>query len=169
MAVMPTNLYGPNDNFDLESSHVLPALIRKFHEAKTAGSPRVEIWGTGTPRREFLHVDDMADASVFMMNLEDGVAEKTFFSYPEPCFVNVGWGTDCTIRQLAETISAVVGYTGELLFDANKPDGAPQKLLDPSRSKVLGWLPRIGLREGIGEVYKWYLKHKIYRKKGDGD
>ena len=146
ISLMPTNLYGPGDNFDLHSSHVLPALIRKFHEAKMAGAPEVVIWGTGRPRREFLHADDLADASVFLM-----------LNYDDHEIINVGVGEDQTIRDLAVTISDVVGYRGTLGFDCSKPDGSPQKLLDISRLRKLGWRPRISLREGICETYEWYV------------
>ena len=158
-AVMPTNLYGPNDNFDLETSHVLPALIRKFHEAKLAGAPEVVVWGTGSPKREFLHVDDMADASVFVMNLDDSVIDEHLTNYPKPCFVNVGTGMDCTIKEIAETIKEVVGYKGELRFDTSKPDGTPRKLLDVSRLIMLDWNAQIKLRDGINGTYKWYLNN----------
>ena len=155
----PTNLYGPDDNFDLESSHVLPALVRKFHEAKIIGANKVAIWGTGTPRREFLHVDDMADASVFVMNLDEKTASDHLFNYPKPCFVNVGAGTNCTISNLAEIIQEVVGFRGTLVFDTSRPDGAPQKLLDVSRLGKLGWRSKIILKDGIRQVYQWYLDH----------
>lgn len=149
IAVMPTNLYGPNDSFDLEHSHVLPALLRKIHEARAEGRPYVEVWGSGTPRREFLHVDDLADASVFLMD-----------NYSGNEFVNVGTGSDITIRELAEMIRQVTGYEGELLFDAGKPDGTPRKLLDVSRLEALGWRYRIELMEGIAQTYSWYLENR---------
>jgi GDP-L-fucose synthase len=150
VSVMPTNLYGPGDNCDLETSHVLPALIRKFHEAKLDGRPVLEIWGTGTPRREFMHVNDMADACVFVMN------------HPEPPdLVNVGVGSDISIRELAELIGEVVGYDGQLTFDASKPDGTPRKLLDVSRLAGLGWHPRIGLRDGIEATYRWFVESHV--------
>mgnify|MGYP001042434500 CR=1 FL=1 len=158
LAVMPTNLFGPNDNFDPVNSHVLPALIRRFHDAKTAGDDPVVVWGTGTPRREFLHVDDMADACAFVMNLDDATAADTFFSYPKPCFVNVGTGTDNTIGELAAMIKDVVGYTGSIVFDASKPDGTPRKLLDVSRLRGLGWRASIELAEGVSGTYQWYRK-----------
>ncbi len=148
ISLMPTNLYGPEDNFDLTSSHVLPALIRKFHEAKAHGAPEVEIWGTGSPRREFLHVDDLADAALFLM-----------LHYDQEPFLNVGTGEDLTIRELAEMVGESVGYRGMLVFDATKPDGPPRKLLDVSRLKGLGWAPRISLREGIKATYQWYQAH----------
>ena len=157
VCAMPTNLYGPNDNFDLENSHVLPALVRKFHEAKISGKKEVVIWGTGAPRREFLYVDDLADASVFIMNLDDKILSDHLLSYPKPCFVNVGCGEDCTIRELAETIKEVVGFSGDLKFDRSKPDGTPQKLLDVSRLAELGWQRKILLHKGINDVYNWYL------------
>ena len=146
ISLMPTNLYGPGDNFDLQNSHVLPALIRKFHEAKLAGAPEVVIWGSGTPLREFLHVDDMADASVFLMR-----------NYSEEQFVNVGSGEDLSIRDLAGLVADVVGYSGRIVNDASKPDGTPRKLMDVSRLRAMGWAPRIGLREGIEGAYRWYV------------
>ncbi len=190
MAVMPTNLYGTNDNFDLTHSHVLPALIRKFHLARLAtGGDRtgiikdearfgpipadiknsldatlsnrhssVIIWGTGSPKREFLHVDDMANACVHVMNLDEETASKMFLSYPKPCFVNVGSGIDGTIQELAETVRDVVGFSGEVTYDNSKPDGAPQKLLDVSILEELGWRPSIELTKGIRQTYEWYLE-----------
>ncbi|WP_334144879.1 GDP-L-fucose synthase family protein [Rhabdothermincola sp.] len=149
ISAMPTNLYGPNDNFDLASSHVLPALIRKFHDAKARGETAVEIWGTGTPRREFLHVDDLADACVFLME-----------AYEEPGPINVGTGVDVTIRELAEIIRDIVHPTAELVFDTTKPDGMPRKVLDVSRITSLGWRPTIALREGIAATYRWFLDHQ---------
>lgn len=149
ISAMPTNLYGPGDNFDLEASHVVPALLRKMHEAKAHGAPRVEIWGTGQPRREFLHVDDLADACVFLLERWSG---------DEP--VNVGCGEDVTIKELAELIREVVGYRGELAFDPAKPDGTPRKLLDVNRLAGLGWQPRIPLRQGLEHTYRWFLRHQ---------
>jgi GDP-L-fucose synthase len=146
ISLMPTNLYGPNDNFDLESSHVLPALIRKFHEAKENGAPNVTLWGTGSPMREFLHVDDLADAAVFLMQKYDGSE-----------IVNVGTGEDVTIKELAGFIRDAVGYAGELVWDTDKPDGTPRKLLDVSRLHSLGWKHRISLETGIKDTYEWYL------------
>ena len=146
ISLMPTNLYGPGDNFDLQNSHVLPALIRKFHEAKAANASEVVIWGTGTPLREFLHVDDMADAAVFLMR-----------NYSEEQFVNVGSGEDLSIRDLAGLVADVVGYSGRIVNDASKPDGTPRKLMDVSRLRAMGWAPRIGLREGIESAYRWYV------------
>jgi GDP-L-fucose synthase len=148
ISLMPTNLYGPGDNFDLQNSHVLPALIRKFHEAKARNAQSVEIWGTGTPRREFLHVDDLAEAVLYLMQNYDA----------EP-IVNIGWGEDLTIRELAETVMSAIGYTGALTFDHSKPDGTPRKLLDVSRLHSLGWRPRIPLRTGIEGTYAWFKEH----------
>jgi GDP-L-fucose synthase len=145
ICAMPTNLYGPGDNFDLQSSHVLPALLRKVHEAKLAGAGEVMVWGTGTPRREFMHVHDLANACRFLLE-----------TYDSPEIVNVGYGEDVTIRELVETICQVVGYSGELVFDTTKPDGTPRKLMDSSRLSLLGWKPRISLREGITQTYDWY-------------
>jgi len=156
MAVMPTNLYGPNDNFDLESSHVLPALIRKFHEAKLSNAPKVEIWGTGSAKREFLHVDDMADASVYIMCLSDCKINQHLLNFPDPCFVNVGTGKDCTIKELALTIKQETEYAGELVFDTSKPDGTPRKLLDISKLKGMGWQADRPLMKGIKDTYNWY-------------
>ena len=160
MAVMPTNLYGPNDNFDLETSHVLPALIRKFHEAKISGKGNVIVWGSGSPRREFLHVQDMADACVFVMTLDDTTAANTLLNYPKPCFVNVGAGVDCTIRELSEIVRNVVDFKGDIVFDTSKPDGTPRKLLDISRLTQLGWHASISLKEGIQQTYQWFLNKK---------
>ena len=146
VAVMPTNLYGPNDNYDLETSHVLPALIRKAHEAKERGDKELIVWGSGNPRREFLYVDDMADACVFLM--EQGIGDGLY---------NIGSGTDVTIRELAETVMAVVSFKGKIIFDATKPDGTPRKLLDVSSMKQLGWRAKTPLREGIAKTYAAYL------------
>jgi GDP-L-fucose synthase len=145
ISVMPTNLYGPGDNYDLETSHVLPALIRKFHEAQEAGAPTVTIWGTGSPRREFLHADDLAGACLFLMD-----------RYDEPEIINIGVGEDATIRELAERVAEATGFTGELLFDTSKPDGTPRKLLDVSRLTTLGWRAQIDLREGIRRTVEEY-------------
>jgi len=147
ICLMPTNLYGPDDNFDLQSSHVLPALLRKFHEAKQEGRPAVVVWGTGSPQREFLHVDDLADASVHLM-----------LHYDSPEIINVGVGEDISIRDLAEMIREIVGYEGRIEFDTSKPDGTPRKLLDVSRLHAQGWRARIPLREGIARTYQWYLE-----------
>lgn len=154
---MPTNLYGPNDNFDLESSHVLPALIRRCHDAKVNGNDRVVIWGTGTPRREFLHVDDLASACLFLLENYDS---------PEP--INVGSGQDVTIRELAETIRDTVHPDCALDFDLSKPDGTPRKLLDVSRIHELGWKHKIGLRDGIRETYAWFLENEARPMKPTG-
>jgi len=159
IAIMPTNLYGPNDNFDLKTSHVLPALLRKFYDAKESGLKEVTVWGTGTPRREFLHVDDMADLAVFVMNLDDEVITSTFLDYPRPCFVNVGIGKDVTIAELASLVNDTVGFKGKMVFDPSKPDGMPRKLLNISRLRDLGWVPKINLEDGINDTYKWYLDH----------
>lgn len=157
LAVMPTNLYGPNDNFDLETSHVLPALIRKFHEAKLSGAKEVVIWGTGSPRREFLHVDDMAEASVFVMSMTNDAIDEHLTNYPFPCFMNVGTGTDCTIKELALLIKKQVGYKGDLVFDTTKPDGTALKLLDVSRLKKFGWQAEISLEDGVKDTYHWFV------------
>ncbi|MDV3308735.1 MAG: GDP-L-fucose synthase [Cyclobacteriaceae bacterium] len=149
ISLMPTNLYGPNDNYDLQNAHVLPALIRKFYEAKVEGKPYVEIWGTGSPRREFLHVDDLADAALFLM-----------LNYDSPEIVNVGTGEDLTIRDLALLIKKCIGYTGELKFNTDKPDGTPRKLLDVSRINKLGWKARIDLEEGIRAVSQEYAEQR---------
>ena len=159
IAVMPTNLYGPGDDFYSENSHVLPALLRRFHEAKAHGAPEVAVWGTGQARREFLHVDDMAAACLFVMGLPDYVLQQELLSYPKPCFVNVGTGEDLTIHELAETVARIVGYEGRLIFDPSKPDGTPIKLLDVSRLKTLGWTAQIGLEQGIRATYAWMLEN----------
>jgi GDP-L-fucose synthase len=159
-SVMPTNLYGPHDNFNLEDSHVIPALIRKFHEAREAGTGKVWIWGTGKPRREFLHVEDMADACVFLMNLPEEEVAGIFKRYPEPSFVNVGTGEDNTVAELAAIIGDTIGFRGEICYDAGKPDGTPRKLLDVSRLQGLGWRARISLKEGIADTYRWYLANR---------
>jgi GDP-L-fucose synthase len=162
-SVMPTNLYGPNDNFHPENSHVIPALIRRFHEATLAKVPEVVVWGSGTPMREFLHVDDMAAASVHVMNLPKAVYDSQ--TEPMLSHINVGTGVDCTIRELAETIAKVVGYAGEIKFDATKPDGTPRKLMDVSRLARLGWQATISLEEGLTDAYGWFLEHQQeYRK-----
>lgn len=185
-AVMPTNLYGPHDNFDLNRSHVLPAMIRKYHLARLAEqndwdgiqrdedrfgtlpdaiktslksdrSEPVVLWGSGLPRREFLHVDDMADACVFIMNLDQHTLAETLLNYPEPCFVNLGAGVDCSIGELAEIVRETVGFAGPTEFDASRPDGAPRKLLDVSRLHRLGWRHRIDLKDGLRSTYDWYI------------
>jgi GDP-L-fucose synthase len=149
LSAMPTNLYGPHDNFDLHTSHVLPALIRKIHEAKKSGAPEVLVWGTGTPRREFLHADDLADACVFLLK-----------NYDSPELINIGSGTDVTIRELAELVCEVLGYNGTLVFDPTKPDGTPRKLMDSSKLFSLGWKPKISLREGIAHAHAWFLENQ---------
>jgi GDP-L-fucose synthase len=148
ISLMPTNLYGPGDNFDLQNSHVLPALIRRFHEAKSRGDAALTVWGTGTPRREFLHVDDLAEAVIYLLK-----------NYDDEPIVNIGWGEDVTIRELAETVASVSGFRGRLEFDTTKPDGTPRKLLDTSRLTALGWLPKIKLRAGIETTYAWFKDH----------
>jgi len=145
ISVMPTNLYGPGDNFELENSHVLPALMRKFHEAKESGADSVSVWGSGKPRREFLHVDDLADACVFLMQ-----------NYSDAEFVNIGWGKDISIAELAALMKDTVQYSGSIEFDASKPDGTPRKLLDTSRLAALGWQPSITLAEGVASTYDWF-------------
>ena len=154
LSVMPTNLYGPNDNFDLTSSHVIPALMRKVHEAKNNGAQTVEIWGTGTPRREFLHVDDMAEACVFIME-----AHQPKLNAQDASFWNVGTGCDVTIAELARTICEVVGFRGRLVFNTDKPDGAPRKLLDVGRLNLLGWKDEIDLYAGLTDTYQWFLQN----------
>lgn len=151
ISVMPTNLYGPNDNYDLNNSHVLPALLRKFHEAKVDGKPFVEVWGSGSPMREFLHVDDLADACLYLMD-----------NYSDPELVNIGTGTDLTIKELAEMIKDVVGYEGELKWDSSKPDGTPRKLMDVSKLHSLGWKHSIDLREGITSVYEQVKSGEVF-------
>jgi GDP-L-fucose synthase len=146
IAAMPTNLYGPGDNFDLESSHVLPALLRRFHEAKVSGSNSMSAWGTGSPRREFLHVDDLAQACLFLLE-----------NYDDEIPINIGCGTDITIKELTELVAGVVGFTGNIEWDSSKPDGTPRKLLDTSRINNLGWKPTIQLSDGITETYRWFL------------
>ena len=148
ISVMPTNLYGPGDNFDLQSSHVLPALLRKFHTAKESGTKEVTVWGSGTPRREFLYVDDLADALCFLME-----------RYDSPEIINVGCGEDITIAELAALVADVVGFRGALVFDRSKPDGTPRKLLDVGKMTALGWQPRTQLRDGVRVTYDWYLKN----------
>lgn len=147
IALMPTNLYGPGDNFDLNSSHVVPALLRKFHEARLQNNPEVTLWGTGLARREFLHVDDLADAALFAM-----------LNYDDAEILNVGTGEDLTIAELAEMIRGIAGYTGRLVYDASKPDGTPRKLLDISRLHAFGWRARIGLRQGLESTFRWYVR-----------
>ncbi|MGJ0511848.1 GDP-L-fucose synthase [Methylocystis sp.] len=148
ISVMPCNLYGPNDNFNLQTSHVLPALIRKFHEAKLSGSREVVVWGTGTPLREFLHVDDLAKGVVFCLD-----------HYDEYEHINCGAGFDVTIREIAETIARVVGFDGQLVFDTTKPDGTPRKIMDSTRIRALGWKPEISLEDGLASSYRWFIEH----------
>ncbi|HHJ12573.1 MAG TPA: GDP-L-fucose synthase [Chromatiales bacterium] len=148
ISAMPTNLYGPGDNFDREKSHVIPAMLRKMHEARVAGEPSVTLWGTGRPLREFLHVDDLAEALLFLMQ-----------HYSDESHVNVGVGEDISIRELAETIRGIVGYEGELVFDDSKPDGTPRKLVDTSLINGMGWRPRIPLQEGLAATYRWFVEH----------
>jgi GDP-L-fucose synthase len=150
ISAQPTNLYGPHDNYDLHSSHVVPALLAKIHRAKEKGSSEVEIWGTGKPRREFLHVDDLADALVFLMQ-----------HYSDEQQINVGWGKDLTIAELAAVIADVVGFQGRFRYAADRPDGAPRKVLDVSRLTAMGWRPRIGLREGLAHAYQWYVENAV--------
>jgi GDP-L-fucose synthase len=149
ISLMPTNLYGPNDNFNPATAHVLPALLRRFHEAVLREQPEVVLWGTGTARRELMHVDDVADAAVFLMN-----------RYDEADIVNVGTGEDVTIRELAEMIQAITAYKGRIVLDTSKPDGTPRKLLDVSRLSALGWKARVALRAGIEDTYRWFLAHE---------
>lgn len=157
-SVMPTNLYGPNDNFHPDNSHVVPAMLRRFHEAKLRGDKKVLVWGTGTPMREFLHVDDMAAASLFVLELD----QATYQANTEPMLshINVGTGTDVTIRELAETIAKVTGFNGKIVFDTSKPDGTPRKLMDVSRLAKLGWQASIGLEAGLQNAYAWFLTHQ---------
>jgi GDP-L-fucose synthase len=150
ISAMPTNLYGPNDNFDLHTSHVMPALIRKFHEAKESNTPFVEVWGTGTPKREFLYSDDLADACVFLMN-----------EYEDNEIVNIGVGNDISIKELAESIKQVVGFEGEIKFDTTKPDGTPRKLVDVTKLNSLGWEAGTSLEEGLEKAYQWFLENKL--------
>ena len=157
-SVMPTNLYGPGDNYHPENSHVIPALLRRFHEAVQRDDREVVIWGSGAPRREFLHVDDMAAASVHVMELDEAVLRD--HTRPMLSHINVGTGEDCTIRELAETVARVTGFAGRLVFDVDKPDGAPRKLLDVSRLEALGWQPQIGLEEGLRDAYAWYVENR---------
>jgi len=154
---MPTNLYGPNDNYDLQSSHVLPAMIRKFHEAKEKGEPTVTLWGSGRPLREFLHVDDCAEACIFLMQHYEGEEH-----------VNIGVGSDLSILELAQLVAKIVGFEGDLVFDASKPDGTPRKLVDTSKINALGWRPRIGLEAGIRQAYAWFRENVASGEHGAG-
>lgn len=159
-SAMPTNLYGPHDNYDLETSHVIPALLHKFHKAKLNGEASVEVWGTGKPKREFLHVDDLANACVFLMELDDSDYEQ--HTSEMNSHINVGTGLDVTIKQLAELVGEVVGFEGKIEFNTDKPDGSPRKLLDVSRLKKLGWQAKIDLREGLGQAYEWAVENKKF-------
>ena len=154
---MPTNLYGVGDNFHPENSHVIPALIRRFHEAKVGGASSVTAWGTGAPMREFLHVDDMAAACIFVMNLPKEEIGKV--TEPMLSHINVGTGVDCTIKELTETVAKVVGFEGEILWDTTKPDGTPRKLLDVSKLKALGWSATTGLEDGLAATYEWFVQN----------
>lgn len=156
-SVMPTNLYGPGDNFHPENSHVMPALIRRFHEATEAGAKQVTIWGTGTPRREFLHVDDMAEASLFILDLPPELYQAN--TEPMLSHINVGYGEDVTIADLARLVAQVTGFEGEIVFDATKPDGTMRKLMDSSRLEAMGWKPSVALADGVRETYRWFLDH----------
>ncbi|MBZ0215413.1 MAG: NAD-dependent epimerase/dehydratase family protein, partial [Fimbriimonadaceae bacterium] len=149
ISCQPTNLYGPNDNFDLANSHVLPALLRKAHEAKLANAKQMVVWGTGTPRREFLHVDDLADALLFLIR-----------NYSDEIPLNIGWGDDIAIGEVAALLAKIVGFEGQLVFDTSKPDGAPRKLLDTTRLSALGWKPKIQLEEGLKSYYTWFLENQ---------
>jgi GDP-L-fucose synthase len=157
IAVMPTNLYGPGDNFHPENSHVLPALIRRFHEAKESGADQVVVWGSGTPRRELLYVDDMAAGSLFLMQLDTKELQSELLSYPRPCFVNLGTGVDASIAEIAAIVKEVTGFGGEIVFDRSKPDGTPQKLQDVTRMNRLGWRAQTSLRTGLEKTYRWFL------------
>lgn len=157
-SVMPTNLYGENDNFHPENSHVIPALMRRFHEAKVLNSPEVVVWGSGKPMREFLFVDDMASASIHVMELDKNVYD--FHTDPMLSHINVGTGIDCTIGEMANTMAKVVGYQGQVVFDASKPDGTPRKLMDVSRLKKLGWQYKVELEEGLSKTYHWFLANQ---------
>jgi GDP-L-fucose synthase len=167
LAAMPTNLYGQGDNFDLEKSHVLPALIRKFHEAKVSGSGTVTVWGSGTPKREFLHVDDLADACLFLMNLPEDMFSSLLSLYPSPALINIGSGEEVSIRELALLIKGVVGFEGELLFDTTKPDGTPRKLCDVSKIHALSWKHTLGLKDGVVGTYAWYLENVYSGTRGN--
>jgi GDP-L-fucose synthase len=160
LAAMPTNLYGPGDNFDLEKSHVLPALIRKFHEAKSSGAETVTIWGTGAPYREFLHVDDLADACLFLMNLPENTYQALLADSSSPALINIGSGDEVTIRELALLVKEAVAFEGSLVFDTSKPDGTPRKLCDVSKLQALGWHHQKRLKEGIGHVYRWFKENR---------
>jgi GDP-L-fucose synthase len=157
-SVMPTNLYGENDNFHPENSHVIPAMMRRFHEATQSASKEVVVWGTGKPMREFLYVDDMAAACVHVIQLDKGLYERN--TQPMLSHINVGTGVDCTIRELAETMAKVVGFKGEIVFDSSKPDGTPRKLMDVSRLEALGWQAKVSLEDGLNSTYQWFLENE---------
>lgn len=157
-SAMPTNLYGENDNFHPDNSHVIPALMRRFHEAKQSNSPEVSVWGSGKPKREFLHVDDMAAASVYLMNLDPDIYQSN--SNPRLSHINIGTGEDCTIKELAETMAEVVGFSGKVTFDSSKPDGTPRKLMDVTKLNNLGWRHKIDLQTGLKRTYSWFLKNQ---------
>ncbi|MGR8934163.1 MAG: GDP-L-fucose synthase [Gammaproteobacteria bacterium] len=163
-SVMPTNLYGPYDNFHPENSHVIPAMLGRFHEAKAGRLPEVAVWGSGTPRREFLHVDDMAAACLHVMELSPDI----YRAHTEPMLshINIGYGEDVSIRELAETMARVVGFDGRIVFDSTKPDGAPRKWMDSSRIRTLGWQPRIDLHNGLADTYRWFLAHRRTLRNG---
>jgi GDP-L-fucose synthase len=161
-SVMPTNLYGPGDNYHPENSHVIPALLRRLHEATEQNTPEVAIWGSGTPKREFLHVDDMAHASVHVMNLAPAIYQQ--FTQPMLSHINVGTGVDCSIAELAQTLAKVIGYQGTLTYDASKPDGAPRKLMDVSRLQELGWKARIELEDGLKDAYGWFIENQNHAR-----
>jgi len=163
-SVMPTNLYGVNDNFHSENSHVIPALMQRFHEAKQNNQPEIIVWGSGKPMREFLNVDDMAAASLYLLNLDKDIYQAN--TEPMLSHINVGTGVDITIRELAETMADVVGYQGEIVFDTTKPDGSPRKLIDISRLTAMGWQSSIGLKEGLIETYKWFVDKNNSKKTG---
>ena len=166
LAAMPTNLFGPGDRYDLDSSHVIPALLRKMHEAKLSGMTEVVVWGSGTPRREFLYSDDAADACVFLMTLSEGQLQRILAEETIPPIVNVGCGQDITIRELAEMIAEIVGFEGRLVYDGSKPDGTPRKLLNIDRLTALGWEPRISLREGLRKAYRDFSENSATEGRG---
>lgn len=159
IAVMPTNLYGPGDNFHPDNSHVLPALIRRFHEAKLHDLAEVVVWGSGTPKREFLYVDDMAAGCLFLMGLSREELSHELLAYPKPCFVNLGTGEDVSISELAHLVKEITGYKGSIVFDDSKPDGTPRKLQDVTRINTLGWRAQMSLPEGIHATYNWYIQN----------
>jgi GDP-L-fucose synthase len=160
LSAMPNNLYGPHDNFDLTSSHVLPALIRKFHEAKTTGADSVTVWGSGSPLREFMHVDDLAAAALFLMNLPDDTYSSLLSYHAAPALINVGSGEEISVSELALMVKGIVGFDGKLVFDTAKPDGTPRKLADSSRLHALGWRHRIALAEGVRDAYRWFVESR---------